>query len=172
MIKSQVQTQVVIYAIALIVVTVIMIYGYNSIQKMREQAEQVEFIQFKNDLKNAVETLSYATPGDVDKLNLNMPGNYRQVCFVDVPKASTRGFVHYDKVITWSVESGSEDNAFLVKSIAEESMNVGSIRVETDQECDIPPIKNTCLCLNATAGRVKLRLEAMGDSTKISKWQD
>jgi len=110
--RAQVQTQIFVYAIAAIVVTLIMIYGYTAIQKMREQAEDVAYIKFKTDLENAVKTLSYATPGDVDKLELQLPKGYREICFVDVEKAATNNGAFVNRPIISSSVGTAKENVF------------------------------------------------------------
>ncbi|MBU4493282.1 MAG: hypothetical protein KKA61_02835, partial [Nanoarchaeota archaeon] len=56
--KAQIHGQVFIYILTLIITAAILLYGYNAITSISTKAEQVEFVKFKNDLKQDFEKIS------------------------------------------------------------------------------------------------------------------
>ncbi len=78
--KGQVQGQVFIYLLTLIITGMILLFGYNAITDLSKKAEQVEFIQFKNDLKQDFETMS-SNYGDADTITYNAPSKVKEICF-------------------------------------------------------------------------------------------
>ena len=76
--KAQIQAQIFIYILILIVAGGILIYGYNAIQGFRKQADNVLYLQFENDLKHDLQTISYQST----KLKTyNLPSFGEKVCF-------------------------------------------------------------------------------------------
>ncbi|NQV09306.1 hypothetical protein HQ529_05640 [Candidatus Woesearchaeota archaeon] len=151
--KAQVQTQVFIYIIALVVVSLIMLYGYNSIKKIREQTTVVEHIQFRTDLENTVKRISYEF-GTIEKRTIDVPGGYNQICFVG---SETTSIDETKYPIIQSIISSSDDNVFMVKSLAEESFYVGAITVDDGFKC-----------FDVIGGKINIQLEAFGEKVGIS----
>lgn len=157
--KAQVQTQVFIYVLALIVVSLIMLYGYNSIKKIREHTVTVEHIQFKTDVENTIKRIGYEF-GSIEKKTFDVPSSYKEVCFVDSNIDPNNNNIPQNEypVINNSVATNASDNVFLVTNIAEESFYVGEIEVEND-----------FLCFNVSRGKVRIQLEALGSKVRVSE---
>ena len=153
--KSQVQTQIFIYVMALVIFSLILLYGYNSIKKIREQASSVEYIQFKTDIENTITKLGYEF-GSVDIKEFNVPGNYKQVCFVEFSDSLTIPADY--PIINNSVYTNASDNVFLVKNIAEESFKVKGLVVDGNFHC-----------FNISKGRIEVRIESLGSAVRVSE---
>ena len=76
--KSQIQAQVFIYILVLVVAAGILIFGYNAIKGFRQQADDVLYFQFENDMKHDLQTISYQS---TKTKTYNLPSFAQQVCF-------------------------------------------------------------------------------------------
>lgn len=164
--KSQIYSQIFIYILALVLTSVILIYGYNAIQNFNKRANQVCFLKFKNDLSNAIESIT-SDYGSVKKKDLQLCSGYNKVCFVESfeplsqssrqnPESNVNSL---DPIIKDSIASNTEKNVFLVDKIAKESFYAGNISVAGD-----------VLCIDPKNNEISLRLEGMGNHVKLSEW--
>ena len=154
--KGQMIGQVFIYLITLVLVSFLLFYGYRAISTFKEKTDQVSYIQFKNDLQNTIETLSLDF-GSVKVKQFTVPDNINVVCFVrNFPGMPSLSGTKYP-IIEDSVNSGLDKNVFLISDNVEESFFAGKISSKED-----------LFCAPATAGKIGLRMEGMGDHTSIS----
>ena len=169
--KSQIMGQVFIYILAIVIFSMVLLYGYKAIKGFTKQQEDITLIQLKTQVAQTIESISYDT-GTVRSPSFDIPAKYKQVCFADLSKlseATSIGGPCYSTVwrpreypiICDSWEAGVEKNLFLVATLEEEPYYVGNITVDNQYGL---------LCINATQGKIKLRLEGLGDKTKISEW--
>src|SRR3989338_3146274 len=75
--------QVFIFIIAAITFALIALFGYKAIAGFLESGEQVQFVQFKNDLEGSVKKI-YTEYGSVRKEQFNPGAEFTQICFVDL----------------------------------------------------------------------------------------
>ena len=158
--KSQLYGQVFIYVLTIVLVSFILVYGYNTIQNFRQRAEQVACLKFQNDLRNSVETI-ISDFESVKRKDLQLCDNYDQVCFVETfeqfdrnnPQANINDV---DPILKNSISSSSDRNIFLIGG---NSFYAGNISVQDD-----------VLCINSKNGQISLRLEGKGDHVLISQW--
>ena len=155
--KSQSYSQIFIYILTIVLVSFILVYGYNSVQSFKQRAEQVSCLKFKNDLANAVEMIS-SEFGSVIRKYLQACNSYSKVCFVENFESPVLPS-NIDPIIKDSVLSNTGKNVFLVENTAKESFYAGKISVEPD-----------LLCVKAIDGKVSLRLEGKGNHVLISQW--
>ncbi|MBI2660165.1 hypothetical protein HYX07_03310 [Candidatus Woesearchaeota archaeon] len=157
MIKGQLYGQIFIYILTIILISFILVYGYNAVQNFKKRAEQVSCLKFKNDLVNAIDGIS-PDFGSIKKKELQLCAGYSKACFVesfnspDMPS-------DIDPIIKDSILSGTGRNVFLVENIAKESFYAGKISVDPD-----------VLCINAVNGKINIRLEGKGNHATISQW--
>ena len=155
--KSQSYGQIFIYILTIVLVSFILVYGYNSVQSFKQRAEQVSCLKFKNDLTNAVEIIS-SEFGSITRKDLQVCNSYSKVCFVESFESPVLPN-NIDPIIKDSVLSNTGKNIFLVENTAKESFYAGKISVEPD-----------LLCIRALDGKVSLRLEGEGNHVLISQW--
>ena len=155
--KSQIQSQVFIYIIAIIVFSLILVYGYNAIIGFKERSEQIAYIQFKTGLVSTVDRIS-SDYGTVKREEFFIGGDYKKVCFVQSYNSpeNLAGDIS-DPIVKDSVEGGADKNVFLFTNTLQESFDVGEINVSNGYNCT--PIVN---------GKVKVQFEGKGDHTLIS----
>lgn len=155
--KSQLYSQIFIYILTIILVSFILVYGYNAVQNFKERAEKVACLKFQNDLSNAIESIS-SDFGSVKRKDLQLCAGYIQVCFVETFESPNLPS-SIDPVIKDSVLSNTGRNVFLVENIAKESFYAGNISVEPD-----------VLCIKAVDNKISLRLEGRGDHAILIQW--
>lgn len=157
--KAQVFSQIFVYVLAIILISFVLVYGYNAIQNFRERAVQISCIKFQNDLKNAVSSISNDY-GSVIRKDLQLCRSYTKVCFVETytyPNLPS----DVDPIIKDSILSYTGKNVFLVDRIAKESFFAGNISVENNGVLCVPPVNNV----------ISLRLEGKGNHVFVSQWK-
>lgn len=161
--KSQLYGQVFIYVLTIVLVSFILVYGYNTIQNFRQRAEQVACLKFQNDLRNSIEII-ISDFGSVKRKDLQLCSGYPQVCFVETFKQlDNKGNLkanininNVDPILTNSIASGSDRNVFLRGG---NSFYAGNISVEND-----------VLCINSKNGQISIGLEGKGNHVLIRQW--
>ena len=161
--QAQIYGQIFIYILTLVLVSFILVYGYNAVQNFKKRAEQVSCLTFRNDLQNAVETMS-SEFGSVKRKELQLCNGYHSVCFVESKGTSVNLNDIDDPIIKDSISSNSGKNVFLVDKIAKESFNAGKISVK------VPPNNKDILCIDAKNNQISLRLEGQGNYVLLSEW--
>lgn len=154
---AQLYSQIFIYILTIVLVSFILVYGYTAVKNFKERADQVSCLKFKNDMQNAIASVS-SDFGTVKRKDLSICGKYTKACFVE---SFTEPDIPYetDPIIMDSVRSGSGKNVFLIENIAKESFYAGNISVEPD-----------VLCVKAAGGKISLRLEGKGNHVILSEW--
>ena len=68
---------------AVIIFSMVLIYGYNAIRQINATRQQVEVIEFSESLKSAIKrtALDY---GSVKRYDFKVPAAYKEICFVDL----------------------------------------------------------------------------------------
>ena len=155
--RSQLYSQIFIYILTIVLISFILIYGYNAIYDFKKRAEQISCLKLKNDLQNAVESI-LSDFGRVEKKDIKLCNDYTQICFVETFERPTVQS-NVDPIIKDSVLSNAKKNVFLLKDIVKESFYIGPISVNPD-----------VFCINAVDNRVSLRLEGKGNHIILSQW--
>jgi hypothetical protein len=158
--KGQVQGQVFIYLLTLIITGMILLFGYNAITDLSKKAEQVEFIQFKNDLKQDFETMS-SNYGDADTITYNAPSKVKEICFYQGGEDVNFSLPDdLNPLIKGELEDKTGNNAFLVMGNGiPDPMKLSRIEIN-NSNYDI-------LCIEINNNRLKLRLESLGDGVFV-----
>jgi len=154
---QMITSEIFVYILALIVTSLILLYGYNAISKMRQQTNTVSGIQLKTDLVNSIESLGYEF-GSVEIKKFNVPNGVNEVCFVDIDNADPDSTV-FDSypIIKDSVKGGSKNNVFLLGTSSIVPIEVGRITVE-----------NNFKCIGVVGGKVQITMKATGKAVDIS----
>jgi hypothetical protein len=143
--RGQLHSQVFIYIIAVIVCVLIVLFGYNAIQKVYTKGEQAVEIKFETSLKESIESLSY---GSVDIKTFEIPLKYSELCFTDVNNKDELPQIFLDlyPLIGEAVEE--KDNVFLT------GKEFNSFKVE---QLELP---YKVYCVPIINGKVNLRIES------------
>src|SRR3989344_4867721 len=131
--KSQIYGQIFIYILTILLVSFILIYGYNAVQNFKSRAEQVSCLKFKEDLKSSVASI-LSDFGSVKRKDLRLCGNYKEVCFVETfenfdrnSSSDGKTIPDIDPIIKDDVTSETGKNTFLIDNVAKESFYIGNI---------------------------------------------
>lgn len=166
--RAQIQTQIFIYILSMIIVGLVLLYGYNAIKGLRERQEQVSLIEFESQLKNTIRTMS-SEYSSLKKEILQLPPSYKMICFVNntflgTDDANCR--LDADPESQAIVQNAIEDgvaNIFLIPDGAD-NYKIGNIQLDDNPD--------GCLCIEKTGSEAIFRIEGLGDGVKISEWQD
>jgi hypothetical protein len=161
--NAQIQAQVFVYVLAMIVISLVLLYGYRSIDTMNERAKQIDILAFKNDVIRAVEKVSNDY-GTVRTPSFNIPQDYIEVCFIDMQGHSPPIELKSEHPLVYEAWEDESANVFLIKDLVEESLLVGD---ESNYLISID--EPNYLCIEVKNRRVKVRLEGMGGKSRLSE---
>jgi len=159
--KAQNIGQIFIYILSIVVVGVILLFGYQAITNFSKNADRIALVQFQKDLESSIKSIS-SQYGAIQKKIFSLSNDYKQVCFVDNYNSITDlNAMDSYPIIKDSVVSGTGKNIFLVKANkqAAESFSIEKIALKTV----------IFDCFNITNSKLTIRIEGMGDHAVISK---
>ena len=81
--KAQLTAQPFYYIFIMIVIAMILVFGFRIINNLRETQEQTKFVQFKTDLQASVNSVYLKNPGTKISYSSLLPKDVKQVCFKD-----------------------------------------------------------------------------------------
>ena len=156
--QSQLYGQIFIYILTILLISFILIYGYNAISDFKGRTEQIVSLKLSEELKNSVRGI---TPdfGSAVKKEIDI-GSASEICFVetyDSPSLPGYATIKYP-IIKDSVDSRSGKNVFLIGKTAGMPFYAGNISVTPD-----------LLCIPSRNGKINLKLVGMGDHAEISE---
>ncbi len=162
-------SQVFIYIIAAITFAVIMIFGYNAITDFIEKGEQVQFIEFSNKLQSDIVRL-YSEYGSVREFSYTPPTKHTQICFVnldytelnkedEIQRLCQKDPVACEVWLTADSSADADQNVFLVPP-GFAKIKVSAI--ETEEGTGF-------FCEDVVEGSFTIRLEGLGDRTRVGK---
>ena len=85
--RSQAQSQLFLYILAAIILSLIFIFGYRTIQNQSKDTDNVLEIQFIEDVKNTVDTVRQ-TYRSLKVKTFESPKEYSEICFSDTNEKS------------------------------------------------------------------------------------
>lgn len=168
--------QIFIFIVVAITFALVTIFGYKAIGDFLHKGEQVQFVQFKNDLESAVKRI-YTQYGSTQIEEFTLPSRYTQICFVDMnynPTAAELAALCRHDQLACTVWKQAQQ--------ARQEGNSGYARVEENvflQPTGPVPIKVFTitvastesvgfLCEEINNGQLALRLEGKGSYTHLS----
>ena len=154
--RGQISSQIFVYILALIIVAMILLFGYKAISNMQKRSEKVVLIQFKTQLKNDVKQLSNDY-GSVRIEKYKLPSGFDEICFVDLKNVNPSDIVNHP-IIKDSVESGVKENIFLLGK-----NNFDTLYVKDLELSSYPYLS----CISSKIGSVELRIEGKGNAVVI-----
>ncbi|MCF7861070.1 hypothetical protein K9M79_02405 [Candidatus Woesearchaeota archaeon] len=160
-IQGQIQGQPLIYMLSVIIMALILIYGYNAVNELLEKQEFVSILKFETYIQSEFEKISRQY-GSTKIINLNVPAGYNEICFIDlsapVNPALSAGSSDAHPIIHQSWELGNQKNIFLVKKITEKLISAGTIKIESPYY----------FCLDTSNGMARIKITGGGDHTIVA----
>jgi len=141
--KSGQISQVFIYIMSGIIITAVLGFGVKMMFDVTNKSDDIACLRFKENLRRTVQSdMGYGT---VDKLDLNVDCDYRQICFVDLTKSAPTsnavdaipGDVTKQKYpIIWdSWNNKVKQNVFFVNNVAEDFYYIENLHVARKSVC-------------------------------------
>jgi len=160
--KAQIQTQVFVYVLALIIIGIILLYGYQSINSMREKGDQIDLLTFKTDIEEEVSKMS-SDYGSARIITLKVPSGFSEVCFTDLTKNPSQEIKDIHPLVyeSWTDNTA---NVFLIKDLAEEFQ-----LIEENSNYLIQIDNPGYVCIPVTNNRISIRLEGVGGKALLSQ---
>ena len=170
--KAQIIGQVFVFVLAAILFSLILLYGYKVIVGFGERSKQVALIELETNLEGIVKSISIDY-GSVKIKEFRIPSDFNAICFVDMDYtgnlADTLGVEHPIIYNTVKSNIGAGDkgtqNVFLIP-LSDTPLKIGDIAIE--QDSNNLRYDDGYLCIDIVKGRIKLRLEGLGDKTGVS----
>ena len=153
--------QIFIYVLAIIVVSLIIAYGYKAINDFGKRSEEVAFISFRTNFDNTVKAM-VSDYGTIKRPQLDVPGEYTQVCVVDLAKSSTGSGIctpaspDYDPIVCAGWDAGA-NNVYLLPD-GTDSFRIDHVKVKR---------ASGYICYNNTIGKINIQMKSLGDSVEV-----
>lgn len=159
--KSQMIGQVFVYIVTIVVVGLILLFGYNAIMTVKGKSDEIILTKFKSDVANMVE-ITASDFGSVKIKSFELPARYTKACFVKnyggFPVDLTSAWFTKYPIMRDSVEDKVKKNLFLVEASVGASFFVGDIDV-TDG----------VFCFSATNNKIRVRFEGKGNHALLAE---
>lgn len=159
--KSQLYGQIFIYALTLILISIILVYGYTSIKNFKQKTEDISSLKFQKDLRNAIGGITNDF-GSVSRKEFQLGGDITQVCFAETfqpfDRSNPISNIQLNSLVKNSIKDSGK-NVFLLENTLRSSFFAGKISVDKD-----------VLCIKPTNNRIILRLDGKGDHAVLSEW--
>ena len=153
-------SSVFIYVITLVIVAMVLVFGYKAIAKVIQTSDKATMAKFQNELRKAID--SGSSYGKISTENFETPVEYKSICFVTENAAND---INFERAYPLGAEvASSEDNAFLYNGKTVLPFKVDPFEIDEGSE---GAFSNNALCANISNGRFSLRLEGLGDRTLI-----
>lgn len=162
-------SQIFIYIVAIVIVGVILIFGYGAIVKFKDNSEKVVLIKFQKDIETSIKSISNQY-GTIKEKRFSLSNEFSEVCFLrnqnyrnDIPFGEVQS--RFPLIVDTLDNGVPTSNIFLIGSNDE----VGKIyeigRIDLDGgNC----LNDNFCCFNVNSGTLTIKLEGRGDYVIIS----
>jgi len=180
--KAQSAEQIFIYIVAIVVVGLIILYGYSAIKGFTQRGEEVEFITLKTGLENSFKSI-VSDYGSVKRPDISVSSKYEMICFVD--KSRPDGDIDNTAICNKAIADAQKlsdlyqpimcagwkthrDSIFLLPD-GSQSLDVGTtLVIKNDNQ---PYAGQPFLCIKAVNNKIKLQLAGLGDKVEASEYE-
>ena len=154
--KGQIPSQVFMYVFALLVISLVLLFGITAINDFIDRTDRIELVKFKSDIKSEIQTIS-TEYGSVINPSLTLSKRFKRVCFADDRAINNLGSIS-NPLIRNSIENQVKDNVFLVEEIGVEQLKTMKIEVLNDKGF---------LCIENTQGKISFHIRGKGRYVEI-----
>jgi len=157
--KGQMIGQVFIFILAGLVFVLILGYGYRAITTFMERGQEVQLLDFRNELDSTVNMIK-RDYGSVQRIDLRVPAKTEVVCFANAKDETTQDLARLKEQypLLYTAWSTGSENVFLLP------------RSPTPLLIKDISLENGYCCITVAGGRVSLRMEGLGNKAKITPW--
>lgn len=166
--KAQLLSEPFTYIFALIVIAVIVGFGFYLVTKTTIFAGEVDIAKFKNDFSTKVQEINLLSPGSGELYEASVPAGIRGICFVDLTTgtntlASKIDFPDVKQDVDLDITAEKKDNNVYFQMTTADQAKISPVKISK-----LKPAGNP-LCLTVTGGRLKVGLENKGKYVEITK---
>jgi len=157
--RGQFGANVLIYLFAIIVIAIIIIFGYALIFGTTENLKKTNIVLFKNKLTSDIKSMS-SDFGSSKKVPYTIPES-AELCLFNLEKKSeilSNLPQEFNLLIQDSLQSNVDNNAFLIGQDLFESFNIGNIEIND------PYFK----CAKPVSGTLNIIIEGAGSKALVS----
>lgn len=155
--KAEIESQIFIYIFALIVISLILVFGIKAINSFRKDTEKISSVNFQVDMKSLIANIA-SQYGSIEIADISLPKDYRKVCFVDdmTTASETAAYPLIKDALSTS------DNIFLIKA----QSDIESFKLDTPIQVD----NNGAhfLCVDNINGKIRFTIEGKARYAEIS----
>lgn len=160
--RAQTIGQVFIFIMAGLVFILILAYGYRAVTDLLERGEEVQLLDFRNELESSIEVIK-RDYGSVQRANLRMPSKTEEVCIVSSDYNDVNaGQLEQERPLFFSAWKAGSENVFLIPR-QPTPIFIKDILVDD-------PNKFGFDCYTVYRGSLSLRVEGTGNKAKIKEW--
>jgi len=147
----------------MIIVGLVLLYGYNAIKGFREKQEKVSLIETQKQIENTIKSMS-SEYDSIKTERLQLPPNFKSICFVDKDymgssAAECPGITPDSEAIVKDAIQAGTANIFLVPD-GTINYKIGNLQVSEG-----------CICIKKTGSEAIFRIRGLGNGVEISEWQ-
>ncbi|MCK5283533.1 MAG: hypothetical protein KAK00_09085 [Nanoarchaeota archaeon] len=162
--RAQNVGQIFTYIVTIVIIAVILLFGYNAIRDFKQKADQISMVDFQNNLESSIKSIEY---GSLRNKVFTLSNDYKEVCFVNNHNTDDYGDYDFDvifkdyPIIRDVVESGTRKNIFLIKDKKEvaEKFEIGKISFSGD---------SILKCFDVINSKLSIAIEGKGNHVIIS----
>ena len=164
MARAQIQTQIFVYILSMIVIGLVLLYGYNAIRGFRERQEQVSLIEVENQLKTTIKALS-SDYDSIRKEELLLPSGFNMICFVD------NRYLGYGNNVPNCVDLKQDSRAIVEDAMGAGTANIFLVPDGTENYMiGNIEVSQGCICIERTGNKAVFRVKGLGNGVEISEW--
>lgn len=155
--KSQILSEVIKYALVLVVATAILIIGYRTISLVSEKSCKTELAKFEIELKDMDKAIRF----DAKELQTHyVPCKIEKVYFFDLNKKVNPENFGNIPIIKDSLKTGGRNNVFLLSEMeVKHSFYAGNLEIEEPYY----------LCFIPKFNKISFFIEGAGESVKMTR---
>lgn len=159
--KAQAE-KIFMYTVALIIMAMLLLFGYKAIAKLTKTSESATMAKFKNEIRNKIDTGS--TYGRISTEDFETSVNFKAICFVAEEDPQNLNIEFKNDYPLAADVAGSADNVFLYDGKTIDPFKVDKFEIDEESPDAYGP---DALCVPINNGRFSIRIEGLGDSTLI-----
>ncbi len=164
--RAQMIGQVFIFILAGLLFVLILGYGYRAITNFIARGEEVQLLDFRNELESMITTIKHDY-GSVQRVELRVSSKTEEVCLV----TSLATYKPEDVKISGWEKPFKDAHPLLYNAWSTGTENVFLIpRQPTPLLMQDVLVETGYVCVPVVGGRVSLRVEGTGNKAKISPW--
>ncbi len=163
--KSQLLAQPFTYIFMLVVIAMIVGFGFYLIWKTDAFAKKVDIIKFQNDFSKKIQEINLLSPGSGELYESNIPAVIKAICFIDLTTGSNLkiDFADIKQDVDLDLMASKKENNVYFQMDATAQEKITPLKISK-----LKPSQNP-LCFTITNGNLKVGLENKGKYVEVSK---